>query len=135
MKLDPVRCVSHMAGHQPHWIQSKQSQKSPGRPARAAAVGGGWVEVDLDDGEHQRLWCHYDDRLDGLLSTDDGRVQLRSHGVLTGSDGYGPVVSVAQQPSPCVTPNEVPEDAGPVEVLERLGGFTLPGNRNDTAQS
>ncbi len=113
MSVDASQCVSYRVGHHPHWIQAKLSRDSPGQLGRATCLGDGWVTIELFDGREIRRWCHDDDRLGELLVTtglaqmrSEGAVQLRSHGVLVSPDGFGLLVSVAEQPTPCVVPHE-----------------------------
>ncbi|MEA2826784.1 MAG: hypothetical protein QOG43_1223 [Actinomycetota bacterium] len=127
MTGDRDRCVNYNVGHHLHWIQAKLARRSPARLGRATAEGDGWVRLELDDGEELRRWCHDGDRLRELLATGGGRVQLRSHGVLSEATGSGSAVSVAMESSPCVAPDQVRDDASLVDLIAQVGGFTVGG--------
>lgn len=115
-----VACASYKVGHTPHPIQVRLSQEQPWRPGTARRDGGGWVVIDLDDGERLRRWSHDERRLDEIVGSDHGRVVLRPKGVLVDSSGSGRVASVSHEASPCTEASQNFDPA--TEIVER-GGF------------
>ena len=125
----PLECGSYLVGHEVHWIQARLSDEPPAAERAARVDANGWVTVQLDAGDGRRVWTHDPVRLAALLARTAGRAVLRSHSVLAVPSPNGhSCVSVAHEPSPCPDPDEDLSGLSLVELVDRRGGFIMPGS-------
>ncbi|MGQ0831180.1 MAG: hypothetical protein ACT4OV_05830 [Microthrixaceae bacterium] len=125
----PLRCGSYRRGHEAHWVQAKVSNEAGHfRHGTATVDADGWITIVLNDGTHLRKWTHDPTRLAQLLDASGREVAVRHHGVLAVPAGGTYIVSVADEPTPCPSPEEDTSGWSLTEILERRGGFMISPN-------
>lgn len=120
----PVRCGSYTPGHEIHVIQARLSWESPPIALGTATVEpDGWVAITLDSGEELRRWIHEPVCLAQHLELTKGRVELRVHRVLAVESRSGHrLFCLAEEPTPCPSPDEDTSAWSPAELVLKRGG-------------
>ena len=131
------RCQSYLSGHQVHPIQARLCWEDPGEPVRAIVDDNGWITIEHENGETERVWTHDRDRVAGLLADSGGNAVRRSHAALSfPHPGGAAYVSIGTNPSPC--PTEPLIDASLAELVELVaerGGFLARIDPDDPNQT
>jgi hypothetical protein len=127
----PKNCGLYLPGHSPHWIQTRKGWEDkvnvplPGRLLSTSDDGTVVIEVD---GEQLRLWNHQPDRFAEAAAQTRGSItyQARWHLLFVGrSSGSRYAFCVAKPSEGHVPCPETPPTGSPVELLKRVGGFTI----------
>jgi hypothetical protein len=123
----PLHCGSEERGHGVHHMQGTKSTPDPKLGAgRASVASDGTITINLDDGPTLTRWNHDPVRLAALLIQHQGRVVVRTLGVIgvPHADGSVSCISTSDEASAC--PSGDPAEAV-VIALADLDGHPLPG--------
>ncbi|MCD9624230.1 hypothetical protein [Rhabdothermincola salaria] len=118
-------CESFRAGHRVHWVQGMRTFRDPDArwlPARILGIDhDGWFDLEID-GEVTRWWTHDPQRLADQAAKHNGQCEAQARYSIIRC--FGPYISVARTPTPCVFE---PPTGDPMTDLETHGGFSISG--------
>lgn len=122
-----VPCGAYTPGHEIHYIQANRAARDAAVSGTATVDADGWITI-VTEGETSRKWHHDPARLARLLEANDGRVLVRTHGVLAIASTVDSehFICIGSEPTPCPT-----DDGSHLDLHERAierGGFLIAGD-------